>query len=92
MAGAHEMTLPSTGALPDLSTGAIFFIGTATVRIRSGGFTVMTDPNFIRMHEKVDLGYGLSAIRQTNPAIEIHELRPSGGRLKLRDLQTGFTT
>jgi L-ascorbate metabolism protein UlaG (beta-lactamase superfamily) len=76
MVGAREIAVPSTGALPDLSTGSIFFIGTATVLIRYGGFTVLTDPNFIHMHEKVDLGYGLSATRQTNPAIEIHELPP----------------
>ena len=76
MAVAHEITLPSTGASPDLSTGSIFFVGTATVLIRYAGFTILTDPNFIHMHEKVDLGYGLSATRQTNPALEIHELPP----------------
>jgi L-ascorbate metabolism protein UlaG (beta-lactamase superfamily) len=76
MAVAHEITLPSTGASPDLSIGSIFFVGTATVLIRYAGFAVLTDPNFIHMHEKVDLGYGLSATRQTNPALEIHELPP----------------
>jgi L-ascorbate metabolism protein UlaG (beta-lactamase superfamily) len=74
MAMAHEITLPSTGVSPDLRTGSIVFIGTATVLIRYGGLTVLTDPNFIHMHEQVDLGYGLSATRQTNPAMEIHEL------------------
>jgi hypothetical protein len=72
MALAHEIILPSTGASADMSTGSIFFIGTATVLIRYAGFTVLTDPNFIHMHEKVDLGYGLSATPQTNPALEIH--------------------
>jgi L-ascorbate metabolism protein UlaG (beta-lactamase superfamily) len=76
MAVAHEITLPSTGASPDLSIGSIFFVGTATVLIRYAGFAVLTDPNFIHMHEEVDLGYGLSATRQTNPALEIHELPP----------------
>jgi L-ascorbate metabolism protein UlaG (beta-lactamase superfamily) len=76
MAVAHEITLPSTGASPDLSTGSIFFVGTATVLIRYAGFTILTDPNFIHMHEKVHLGYGLSATCQTNPALEIHELPP----------------
>jgi L-ascorbate metabolism protein UlaG (beta-lactamase superfamily) len=76
MSLAYEITLPSGGALPDTTTGSIFFIGNATVLIRYAGFTVLTDPNFIHMHEKVDLGYGLSATRQTNPAIEIHELPP----------------
>jgi L-ascorbate metabolism protein UlaG (beta-lactamase superfamily) len=76
MAIAQEITLPSTGVSSDISTGSIFFIGTATVLIRYAGFSVLTDPNLIHMHEKVDLGYGLSATRQTNPAIEIHELPP----------------
>jgi L-ascorbate metabolism protein UlaG (beta-lactamase superfamily) len=76
MALAHKIILPSTGASADMSNGSIFFIGTATVLIRYAGFTVLTDPNFIHMHEKVDLGYGLSATRQTNPALEIHELPP----------------
>jgi L-ascorbate metabolism protein UlaG (beta-lactamase superfamily) len=76
MARAHEIILPSTGASADMSRGSIFFIGTATVLIRYAGFTVLTDPNFIHMHEKVDLGYGLAATRQTNPALDIHELPP----------------
>jgi L-ascorbate metabolism protein UlaG (beta-lactamase superfamily) len=71
---AHEITLPSTGMSPDLRTGSIIFIGTATVLIRYAGFTILTDPNFIHRHEQVDLGYGVSATRQTNPALEIHEL------------------
>ena len=76
MSVAHEITLPSAGASSDMTTGSIFFIGTATVLIRYAGFTVLTYPNFIHIHDKVDLGYGLSATRQTNPAIEIHELPP----------------
>ena len=76
MALAHKIILLSTGAPADMSTGSTFFIGTATVLIRYAGFTVLTDPNFIHMHEKVDLGYGLSATRQTNPALEIDELPP----------------
>jgi L-ascorbate metabolism protein UlaG (beta-lactamase superfamily) len=76
MALTHEITLPSTGTPTDMSTGSIFFIGTATVLIRYAGFTVLTDPNFIHRHEQVDLGYGLSATRQTDPALDIHELPP----------------
>jgi L-ascorbate metabolism protein UlaG (beta-lactamase superfamily) len=73
---AGEMTLPSSSVSPDLRTGSIVFIGTATALIRYAGFTLLTDPNFIHIHEQVDLGYGLSATRQTNPAMEIHELPP----------------
>jgi L-ascorbate metabolism protein UlaG (beta-lactamase superfamily) len=70
------MTLTSDGPAPDLSTGSIFFIGNATVLIRYAGFTILTDPTFIHMHEQVPLGYGLHTTRLTNPAIEIRELPP----------------
>jgi L-ascorbate metabolism protein UlaG (beta-lactamase superfamily) len=72
---AQQIVLPSDGRVTD-STGSVFFIGTATTLIRCGGFTILTDPNFIHMHEQVDLGNGLSATRLTNPALDIHELPP----------------
>jgi L-ascorbate metabolism protein UlaG (beta-lactamase superfamily) len=40
------------------------------------GFTFLTDPTFIHMHEKVHLGPGLYSERLTNPAMEISELPP----------------
>jgi L-ascorbate metabolism protein UlaG (beta-lactamase superfamily) len=51
-------------------------VGTATVLIRFAGMTVLTDPNFIHRHQRIDLGYGLHAVRLTDPALEIHELPP----------------
>ena len=74
MSAESEITLPSNGASADTTTGSIFFSGNATVLIRYAGFTILTDPNFIHMHEQVPLGYGLHATRLTNPAMEIHEL------------------
>ena len=59
-----------------LNTGSIFFIGNATVLIRYAGFTILTDPTFIHMHEKVNLGFGLYTKRLTNPAINIEQLLP----------------
>ena len=59
-----------------LNTGSIFFIGNATVLIRYAGFTILTDPTFIHMHEKVNLGFGLYTKRLTNPAINIEQLSP----------------
>jgi L-ascorbate metabolism protein UlaG (beta-lactamase superfamily) len=56
--------------------GSIFFIGNATVLIQYAGFTILTDPTFIHMHEKVPLGYGLETTRLTNPAMEINQLPP----------------
>jgi L-ascorbate metabolism protein UlaG (beta-lactamase superfamily) len=70
-----ELRLPA-GDPGDARTGSIFFIGNATVLIRYAGFTILTDPTFIHMHEQVPLGYGLHTTRLTNPAIDIHELPP----------------
>jgi L-ascorbate metabolism protein UlaG (beta-lactamase superfamily) len=56
--------------------GSIHFIGTATVLIQCGGFTILTDPTFVHMHEQVSIGYGMYTTRLTNPAVEITELPP----------------
>ena len=58
------------------TTGSVFFIGNATVLLRFGGFTILTDPTFIHMHEEVSIGYGMHARRLTNPAMEIEHLPP----------------
>ena len=76
MRAATEMTLTAGDASPDTATGSIFFIGNATVLIRYAGFTILTDPTFIHMHEQVSIGYGMHSTRLTNPAIEIHDLPP----------------
>lgn len=47
MAAERELTLSPGGAAPDLSSGSIFFIGTATVLLRYAGFTIPADPNFL---------------------------------------------
>lgn len=66
----------SSSAPANFNSGSVFFIGNATVLIRFAGFTVLTDPTFIHMHEKVDLGYGLKTTRLTDPAMDISELPP----------------
>ncbi|WP_229419032.1 MBL fold metallo-hydrolase [Pseudoduganella flava] len=55
---------------------SVQFIGTATVLLRYGGLTVLTDPNFLHKGEHVHLGYGLTSERQTNPAIDFGALPP----------------
>lgn len=65
---------PSAAAVAD--TGTIQFIGNATVLIRHAGFTILTDPNFLRKGEHVHLGYGLTAQRLTDPAISFDKLPP----------------
>lgn len=76
MATSTRLTLKSGGAAADIVKGSIFFIGNATVLIRYAGYTILTDPTFIHMHEQVSIGYGLHATRLTNPAIDIHQLPP----------------
>jgi L-ascorbate metabolism protein UlaG (beta-lactamase superfamily) len=76
MATINQLTLTPGAEAPDIVTGSIFFIGNATVLIRYAGFTILTDPTFIHMHEQVSIGYGLHATRLTNPAMQIEELPP----------------
>ena len=76
MATTNQLTLTPNSEASDIVTGSIFFIGNATVLIRSAGFTILTDPTFIHMHEQVSIGYGLHAKRLTNPAMEVDELPP----------------
>jgi L-ascorbate metabolism protein UlaG (beta-lactamase superfamily) len=56
--------------------GSLTFVGTATAVLRLGGFTVLTDPNFVRRGQRVHLGYGLTAKRLSEPAVRIAELPP----------------
>src|SRR4028118_99559 len=67
---------PADAAPPDLRQGSIFFVGTATVIIRYGGFTILTDPNFLHKGDHVHLGYGLHSERLTEPAISLEQLPP----------------
>lgn len=57
-------------------SGSIFFVGTATVILRYGGFTILTDPNFLHKGEHAHLGYGLKSPRLTDPALPIDKLPP----------------
>ncbi len=67
--------LPPAGD-PDFRAGELLFIGTATVLLRYGGFTVLTDPNFLHRGDHAKLGYGLRSRRLTEPALSIAELPP----------------
>jgi L-ascorbate metabolism protein UlaG (beta-lactamase superfamily) len=74
----QELILESAagGAPADFARGSIFFVGTATVILRYAGFTILTDPNFLHAGDHVHLGYGLTAERLTNPALDIEQLPP----------------
>src|ERR1044071_6022195 len=73
---AHTVTFDSGGAAADFARGSVYFVGTATVILRYAGFTILTDPNFLHAGDHVHLGYGLTAERLTNPALEIEQLPP----------------
>ena len=55
--------------------GSLTFVGTATTVLRLGGFTVLTDPNFLHRGERAYLGYGLSSRRRTDPMAIPEDLR-----------------
>lgn len=76
MADGDALLLPRRNENPDLTSGSIFFVGTATVVIRYAGFTILTDPNFLHAGDHVHLGYGLFSTRKTDPAVEMDELPP----------------
>lgn len=72
---SRVLTLSAEGtAGPEFGAGSIFFVGTATVILRYAGFTILTDPNFLHAGDHVHLGYGLTAERLTNPALDIEQL------------------
>ncbi|MGV9563466.1 MBL fold metallo-hydrolase [Streptomyces sp. NPDC003480] len=64
------MTVPSAEAL------RLHFVGNATVLIRYGELTLITDPNFLHRGQRAYLGYGLVSRRLTDPALDIRELPP----------------
>ncbi|MEU2082960.1 MBL fold metallo-hydrolase [Streptomyces albus] len=54
----------------------ILFIGNATLLIRYGELTLLTDPNFLHQGQHAHLGYGLVSRRLTEPAVGIEDLPP----------------
>ncbi len=71
-----RLILPARERVPLSNQGSVQFIGNATVLIRYGGMTILTDPTFIHRHERVSIGYGMHSTRLTDPAMEISDLPP----------------
>jgi L-ascorbate metabolism protein UlaG (beta-lactamase superfamily) len=72
-----QLTLPRTDETgTDPQAGSVLFVGTATVLIRLGGYTILTDPNFLHRGDHVHLGYGLFSKRLTEPALDVDQLPP----------------
>jgi L-ascorbate metabolism protein UlaG (beta-lactamase superfamily) len=55
---------------------SLTFIGNATVLLRWGPFTVLTDPNFLHAGQRAHLGYGLLTERLLEPAMQVEDLPP----------------
>ena len=55
-------------------TGSLTFLGTATTLISYGGFTLLTDPNFLHRGQRAYLGKGVFSTRRTEPAMSVDEL------------------
>jgi len=74
----RRLTLPPPERLMRLppAEGSVTLVGESTVLIRSHGLTVLTDPGFLRRGERARLGWGLSAVRRADPAIDLDELPP----------------
>jgi len=60
----------------DDDSAELTFIGTATVLLRLGAFTILTDPNFLHRGQRAYLGRGLWTRRLTNPSMGPHQLPP----------------
>jgi L-ascorbate metabolism protein UlaG (beta-lactamase superfamily) len=57
----------------------LHFIGNATLLIRYGELTVLTDPNFLHRGQHAYLGWGLATRRLTEPALDVSTLPPLDG-------------
>jgi len=58
---------------------SLTFIGTATVLLRYGDLTLLTDPNFLHRGQYAWLGKGLVSKRLTDPALTPAQLPPLDG-------------
>ncbi|MFN8075896.1 MAG: MBL fold metallo-hydrolase [Kineosporiaceae bacterium] len=72
------MTLPepepdAVAARPPMR---LTFVGNATVLVRLGPFTLLTDPNFLRAGQRAYLGRGLWTRRLLDPALGVDDLPP----------------
>ena len=61
-----------TGPADDVT---LTFGGNATMLLRIGPFTLLTDPNFLHRGQRAYLGYGLRAKRLTDPYERFRDTR-----------------
>ncbi|MFB9178386.1 MBL fold metallo-hydrolase [Dactylosporangium sucinum] len=75
----HAWTVRAARPAGEAAEATATFVGTATVLLRLGAFTLLTDPNFLHLGQRAYLGYGLWSKRRTEPALSIDELPPLDG-------------
>ncbi|MEE1943145.1 MBL fold metallo-hydrolase [Streptomyces sp. TRM 70361] len=61
---------------PPAGTAEILFVGNATLLIRYGDLTLLTDPNFLHRGQYAYLGKGLLSKRLADPALGVNQLPP----------------
>jgi L-ascorbate metabolism protein UlaG (beta-lactamase superfamily) len=67
------------GAVADTGPPLLLhFIGNATLLVRYGPLTLLTDPNFLHRGQFAHLGYGLVSRRLTEPALSVEEAAAAG--------------
>src|SRR3954471_19058672 len=71
-----QLVLPERATAPSTTGAEMEWIGNATVLLRLGPFTVLTDPNFLHQGEHAKLGYGLRSRRLTEPSRSVDQLPP----------------
>ncbi|MEU4894135.1 MBL fold metallo-hydrolase [Streptomyces sp. NPDC044780] len=59
---------------PPEGAAEILFIGNATLLIRYGELTLLTDPNFLHRGQHAYLGKGLTSRRLTEPALAVEDI------------------
>ena len=68
--------MPVPQVRPPEGSASVYFVGNATLLIRYGPLTLLTDPNFLHRGERAYLGKGLVSRRRTEPALRADELPP----------------
>jgi L-ascorbate metabolism protein UlaG (beta-lactamase superfamily) len=67
-------TVDDIGTHASAREGSVIFVGKTSVILRYGGFTILTDPNFLHQGEQVPHGHGLLSRRGTEPVFGIDDL------------------
>lgn len=68
--------MPPAEGTPASDGLSVTFVGTATVLMRYGPLTILTDPNFLHRGERAYVGMGVWTKRLTEPALGLEQLPP----------------